>query len=228
MKKNYLLLVSSIALILAYSCNKDDDPIDPGTSTTDLLAKKVSTGPILDGTIDDAWSACQTLTGTAAVPSNADFEFYVGEAYDFTMRAMYDDNNIYFLAEWVDAADSKDRESWYFDTDDNVWDQQNKFPESVADKYYEDKFAFMWPVDLGADWDASTCYSICHAVDAGLGYDKGTKHYTNAAGEVVDMWHWKRVRTGNPGVNHRRGCNRNRPCPRSCLERCAVHPRGTG
>lgn len=173
----------------------------PGTSTTELLSKSVTTGPTIDGVIDASWANCQKLTGTGTVPNISDFTWYTGETYNFTLRSMRDATNIYFLAEWVDPTDSKAREGWYFDTTTNLWEEQNKFPISATDKWYEDKFGMMWPTastDV-TNWNASTCYSTCHGV-SNPPYSTFNKHYMTT-GEVNDLWHWKRVRTGNPFVN---------------------------
>ncbi|MDO9185561.1 MAG: ethylbenzene dehydrogenase-related protein [Bacteroidia bacterium] len=176
-------------------------PTDPGTSTTELKSLSVTTAPVMNGTIDASWANCQKLTGTGVVPNINDFVWFTGENYSFTLRSMHDATDIYFLAEWNDPSDSKSREGWYFDAGDNLWKQQNKFPISATDKWYEDKFAMMWPTastDM-TTWNASTCFSTCHAVNSPP-YSTFNKHYM-PTGEVNDFWHWKRVRTGNPFSN---------------------------
>lgn len=192
---------------LNYNANAEEDdgsctyPIDPGTSTTELKSLSVSTAPVIDGAIDASWANCQKLTGTAVVPNISDFTWYNGESYNFTLRSMHDATAIYFLAEWEDPSDSYEREGWYFDTTDNLWKQQNKFPTAATDKWYEDKFGMMFPTastDLNF-WNSSTCFSTCHAVN-NPPYSTSNKHYM-AMGEVNDFWHWKRVRTGNPFSN---------------------------
>lgn len=166
-----------------------------GTSTTELLSKSVTTGPTMDGTIDASWDNCQKLTGAAVIPNISDFSLFSGTSLNFTIRSMRDASTIYFLAEWNDPNDSKAREGWYFDTTTNLWKQQNKIATSVTDKFYEDKIAMLWPTaTAGSSWSSATCYSTCHTMPTGLGYNTGTKHYAEA-GEVIDMWHWKRVRT---------------------------------
>ena len=173
----------------------------PGTSTTELKSLSVTTGPTMDGTIDASWANCQTLTGTTSVPNISDFTWFTGETYTFTLRSMHDATDIYFLAEWADPTESLTREGWYFDTTTNLWKQQNKIPTSATDKWYEDKFAMMWPTasTILTDWNASTCYSTCHGVTSPP-YSTSNKHYMST-GEVNDFWHWKSVRTGNPFVN---------------------------
>ncbi len=234
-----MLLGSS--LIFNTGCKKDPEVIDPGTSTTDLLAKSFASAPTLDGTIDDMWEECQDLVGTTTVPDagsrgTADFnndgsdgpvgvfDPYTGEQNDFNLRAGTFGDKIYFLLEWDDAEDSKDRQSWYFDATSNKWKQQHKYANDDNDKYYEDKFAMLWAATAVQGFDANTCYATCHQ---GLTLvnptDKTARHYTSNPGEVVDMWHWKRVRcsveptviddqqmvykenTGNSDVNGRTG-----------------------
>lgn len=200
MKKNLLKLVAVgvifTGLIIGCSKDKEEPNPGPGTSTTDLLSLKTTTAPIIDGNIDASWANCQTLTGIATVPDLPDFNFFTGESYNFKMRSQYDANNIYFLIEYDDPQDSKDRQSWYFDSSAKLWKQQNKFPTSADDKYYEDKISFLWPTSTSesTEWNNATCYASCHAVNQALGYNTTTKHYANS-GQVIDMWHWKRVRT---------------------------------
>jgi len=200
MKKNYFLIIALFLMAISVfdSCKKDDEKVEPVTSATELNSKKATTAPVMDGTIDAAWDECDKLTNTAVVPGLAkDFANYTGESYDFTLRSMYDDANVYFLIEYADPKESLDRESWYFDNATKLWKQQNKKATSATDKFYEDKFAFLWPTaTTGTAFTSQTCYATCHSVDAAAGYNTENKHYTNAEGEVVDMWHYKAVRTG--------------------------------
>jgi len=219
MKKlfSFLSIILMGVLVSMSSCGKDDPkddpPVDPGTSSSDLLVKKFDAAPTLDGTIDDMWAGCQKLVNTVEVPTlaargtylNSDgagveenlglFEPYSGEKYDFTMRAGYTSDRIYMLIEWADEKDSKDRQSWYFDGTAKKWKQEHKYANTATDKFYEDKFAFLFPIGDVTGFSASTCYATCHQnltiVNA---KDKHTRHYLTVDGEKVDMWHWKRVR----------------------------------
>jgi hypothetical protein len=214
MKKLIYFALGS-AIILTTACSNDDeDPIlDPGESTTELLVKKFTAPPTMDGEIDAMWSTAQKLTGTTEVPNlaargtflNSDGEGveeelglffpFSGDKYPFTIRSGYSGDNIYFLIEWSDADDSKDRQSWYFDSSDKRWKGEHKYANAANDKFYEDKFAFLFPIGEVDGFSASTCYATCHQnLTIVKDKDKHTRHYLLTEGQKVDMWHWKRVR----------------------------------
>jgi len=184
---------------------EDGIGIGTGSSTTELLAKKALIGPTIDGVIDASWINAQELIVTAEVPDPGDnvFQGYVGNKYDAIVRAQYDDEYIYFLAEWKDTKQDASRDTWYFDPATSLWKQESNKPifndagEKTRDAFYEDKFAMQWDINNSTtDWANNTCYATCHA---GLPAEEGfAKHYTLAAGEQTDMWHWKSVRTGLP------------------------------
>lgn len=213
--KNLLSILIGVVLVFAIGCSSsNDDPNpDPGESTSELLVAKFTSAPIMDGTMDDMWSSAQRLVGSTVVPDlaargtwlNSDgegveenlglFDPFSGDSYPFTMRSGYFGDRIYFLIEWEDADDSKDRQSWCFDPSDKLWKGEHKYANHSADKFYEDKFAFLFPIGTVQGFDGSTCYATCHTA-AGIAKDKDkhTRHYLKNEGEVVDMWHWKRVR----------------------------------
>ena len=220
MKKYFIYLTAILfvgATLSLNSCKKDDGGEEPtpgpGESTTELLVKKFSAAPSLDGSIDEMWGTAQKLVGTTEVPNlaargtylNSDgegveealglFSPYSGEKYDFTMRAGYSGSDIYFLLEWVDGDDSKDRQSWYFDATDKLWKGEHKYANATDDKFYEDKFSFLFPIGDVTGFNASTCYASCHQnLTLENPKDKHTRHYLTTEGEKIDMWHWKRVR----------------------------------
>jgi len=218
--KSFLILsILSGALLFSSSCKDDNEdpppppPPNPGTSTVELKVAKFTAAPEMDGAIDAMWATAQTLTGTTSVPNlaardtylNSDgegieedlglFEPYSGEENDFELRAGYYNDRIYFLMEWVDGDDSKDRQSWYFDQDDHKWKGEHKYANAANDKFYEDKFAFLFPIGNVDGFSSSTCYATCHTASSiETPKDKHTRHYLTTAGQKIDMWHWKRVR----------------------------------
>ena len=203
MKRSIFLSIITTTLILfiiILGCEKDDKSSDPGTSTTELLSKKVSVAPVIDGSVDDSWLESQLLTTEAVVPSVEfdNFKGYVGNTYKVTMRSMYDDTHIYFLAEWEDSKLDASRETWYFDPSTKRWKQESRYPTFDADgnmirePFYEDKFALLFNVDNSvAGWNTASCYTSCHSVSS----EQKVRHYTAKADEFIDMWHWKSVRT---------------------------------
>ena len=213
--------------LLFSNCSDDDKKVDldPGTSTSELLVKNFSEAPTMDGAIDDMWSTAQKLETSVVVPSslgarntyynedgigeeNLDiFEAYEGESIDFTMRSGTVGSDIYFLIEWDDADDSKDRQSWYFDATAKLWKQEHKYANAANDKFYEDKFAFLFPIGTVDGFSSSTCFASCHSTGGTITNpkDKHTRHYLKTAGQKIDMWHWKRVRgTHNDRVDDQR------------------------
>jgi len=209
MKKSILYFVAIVfagSVFTLSSCKKTPEPAtpDPGSSKIELLSLKTTSAPTIDGIVDDVWANAQLLEGTVTVPSaGADalnpgqdvFQFYVGESTTYTMRSLYDNSNIYILLQWKDSKDSKDRMAWYFEPATKLWAQQNKFPDSPTDKWYEDKAAFMWNINQVAGWSTSTCYATCHTGVDPSPQGKSARHYTFNPGELIDIWHWKRVRT---------------------------------
>jgi hypothetical protein len=195
------------------------------TSSTELLVAKFASAPNFDGDIDDMWNTAQRLVSSVQVPSslgprntyynesgigeeNLDiFEAYEDESIDFTMRSGYVGTDIYFLIEWDDAVDSKDRQSWYFDDVAKRWKQEHKYANAADDKFYEDKFAFLFPIGEVTGFAASTCYATCHSTNGVITNpkDKHTRHYLKTVDQKIDMWHWKRVRgTHNDRVDDQR------------------------
>ncbi len=223
-KLNYYAL--AIIAIFAFACNNNNEepPVDPGESSSELLVKKFAAAPTMDGTVDEMWGTAQKLATNTQVPSgvgnrmtyynedgigekNLDiFEAYEGEKNNFTMRSGYFGEDIYFLIEWEDAEDSKDRQSWYFDPSDKLWKGEHKYANATDDKYYEDKFAFLFPIGEVDNFSTSTCYATCHTVsDIAKDKDKHTRHYLKNTNQKIDMWHWKRVRgTHNDKIDDQR------------------------
>lgn len=199
-----------------YGCTHEDVDIeeylpDATANETELVSIKVTTPPVIDGIVDAAWEDAKPLESRAVVPTlgpeknKENFYGYHGKAHNFSLRSMYDNENVYFLAQWDDNTESLDRETWYFNPVTKRWAQENRYPtfngESVMtrDGFYEDKFAFLWNVNNSVpDWNTKTCFASCHT---GIGQASGyARHYTNGPNERIDMWHWKRVREGAFGT----------------------------
>ena len=204
-----LWIIATLVLAIGYvsSCTKENQVLDvavPNTlnSATDLLSMKVATPPSIDGMVDDMWSNSPILEFSTTVPEVTGdvFRGYTGNIIpSVQLRSIYDNENIYFLAEWADPTESLKRNPWYYDSASRKWAQESGtfgFTSSPYRKpYYEDKMAMLWNIDNSVNgWNAGTCYKSCHTGLPSL--DGSSRHYTNYPSEKIDMWHWKSVRGG--------------------------------
>ncbi len=166
-----------------------------------LLAIPVTTAPTIDGVVDAAWASATAVEIGTSVWDIGEFEGYGGDSYTATVRALYDDARVYFLAEWDDPTLSNNRQCWYYDTNDSLWVQESGRPTFdngvlVEPAHYEDKLSFIWNVDESvATFSTQGCMTVCHTGVSGHPHGKTALKYTNSPGEAVDMWHWKLVRT---------------------------------
>lgn len=209
MKTKSLILLAAVAIIATtQSCKTDPVTVDPITSATDLTSLLVTTPPTMDGVIDASWDACDKLSSTAAIPDTAMFsplyKLFFGEKNNFTIRSMHDATNIYFLIELADLTKSVDQKSWYFDATSKLWKQPASnviATTSGSDKFGEDKFGMIFPVNENANWNKKTCFATCHANPAvksdpnNLIHD----HFTDSATFAADLWHWRSVQSQPSG-----------------------------
>ena len=176
--------------------------------------------PDLDGVVEAIWDTATAVS----IPVNYGW----AGSTNVTMKALYTDDKVYFLAQWGDDSLSDRREPWKKTADagigswmrvpaksqsdssgtDNGWFTTNGGMQlrtsPPADAAYEDKFAVIWggrdttaTVANVANFETKGCAVLCH-----VSFGGGTandKKYTNAPGEIADMWHWKLVRTGTVG-----------------------------
>lgn len=229
MKSIKLFLALLVIGTLLVNCTHDDapvySPVDPGgpdigESVDTLLVKRFSTAPNFDGDVDDVWSEARPLVNRATVTpagdriitlngsSNFDVSLeptdlmdpYTGESYKYSLRGGHDGEYLYLLFEWEDDTDSQDRQSWFFNSETSKWQQENKYANHKNDKYYEDKFGFMFPIGNPEGFAGGTCTVTCHGnleltgIDEEDAGNKVTRHYMKNVGELTDFWHWKRDR----------------------------------
>ncbi len=211
--RKYIWVITTLILGIGYavSCTKGDQVLDvpqPINSSTDLVSIKTTTPPVLDGIIDGMWANSPKLQFSTAVPEVTGdvFRGYTGNIIpSVTLRSAYDNDNIYFLVEWLDPTESINRQPWYFDPGTQRWAQESGSPTFSGSgaitrpAFYEDKLAFLWNVNKSVNgWNNGTCYKSCHT---GLpASDGSSRHFTNFPTEKIDMWHWKSVRGGINGA----------------------------
>jgi hypothetical protein len=159
-------------------------------SPTVLAAKKVSAAPPLEPALAGAWTSAPelvvSLRGGRNLPEGRT---------EARLRALYTADTIYFLIQYKDPTESVRRGPWVKQAD-GTWQKLRDPNDKGGDNnlYYEDKMALIWNISSPA-FEAKGCMSACHI---GEGKPFGNK-YTASAGERLDMWHWKGVRTGPTG-----------------------------
>jgi hypothetical protein len=133
-----------------------------------LTAASTSTPPVVDGVIDAAWDNAESITTLKGVE----------------LKALYDADNIYFLAQWVDGHNLMGGEAGPTESImKNLWSHDG---ESWSKSGNEDRFAFLW--DAGDSFGAS-CANMCHS-DGIMATSDGN----------ADVWHWKAHRTNPLGL----------------------------
>ncbi len=150
------------------------------SSATTIVAKKGT--PTIDGKDgDDAWGQASEVGLLLPVlkgggPSNA------------TVKAAYDDDNIYFLVKWEDPTKTENvhKAMWTYNAADKTWKQSGN----------EDRIYFLFNINA-TDFDAG-CSVYCHVGNPDWDVSED-KMGTNNPGETVDVWHWKGARTNPKG-----------------------------
>lgn len=209
-QSKYIWVITSFVLFAGYwvSCTKDDQVLDVpmAVNGTELFAEKITTAPTIDGTIDAMWIKAAKLNVTSVVPDpgNNMFTGYSGTAYPVTLRSMYDNQYIYFLAEVPDADKNLKGTPWYFNPTTKLWAQEPNAKQFDAngsltrDGFGIDQLAMLWNIDNSTPKFASqTCYASCHMFTPYMDYsvtpavmkaNTSGNHYTNGASEKIDMW----------------------------------------
>jgi len=192
MKMQLPALGAAVALMTLAGCQSQSpqQPVPPNT----LVAAKVAAAPNMAAlAADPAWAAAKPLT--FKLSDGANFAGGKGETTG-TLKAVYSGDMMYMMIQYQDPTNSV-RRGPYQKQADGSWkqlkDPQNKGGDDNV--YYEDKWAFLWPVGQVRNFEKQGCTVACHV---GEGKPYGNK-YTRDEGEILDMWHMKGMRTGTLG-----------------------------
>jgi hypothetical protein len=162
-------------------------------SRHDLLTSvPVDEAPTLDGVADEAfWADASEVEIPVENGANTDETTVV-------MRSVYTDDMVYFLVTWEDPTESFLRSPWEMQQD-STWVQLQDPEDEGGDNnlWYEDKIAFIWPINNSIpEFEEQGCGIACHR-----NVDIDTKPYglmfLEEEGQIADMWHWKSVRNVN-------------------------------
>jgi hypothetical protein len=188
MKRGWLWILLMVVLALGVSMGLFVGQPE-GAEKNVLVAKKVGTAPTIDGAMDSLWKQAAPLKVKVVGGRN------LPKGTEVTLRALYAGDTVYFLVQYADPTQSFRRAPWQKQADGS-WKKLEDPKDKGGDNnlYYEDKFAWIWNIST-PDFEKKGCLAACHT---GEGKPYGNK-YTAKAGERLDMWHLKSVRTGSVG-----------------------------
>ncbi len=143
-----------------------------------VTAVKVKKGPVIDGKVDKAWNKVRATR----IPVK---EGKIGDI-TVTMKALYDEEYVYFLFRWPDKTLSQNRVYMWTGAS---WEKR---------KGNEDRLGLLWDINGNIkDFAAKGCDAVCHKEK------KGDKEIffmkTDAADQLGDVWHWKAQRSNPAG-----------------------------
>ena len=214
--KSLLAIATCLGLVfvLLQGCDSRDGTLDPiNGSEPDpgnvLVAPHVSTAPTIDGVANDAvWDLAESIIVATSVVDIPSFAGYGGRSHQVELKAAYDDSFVYFQARYNDATLDSDRQTWYVDPATGQWMQESGRPLFDEDgllvrrAFYEDKFSLMWQATPVADFPEVGCTVACHVGLSPFSNEGGKTalKYTNTSGELLDMWHFKWVRSAGSEI----------------------------
>jgi hypothetical protein len=116
-----------------------------------------------------------------------------------TLKSAYDKDSMYLYMQYEDPTMSADRYPWVKQTDGTWKQMKNKDQTKHENTYYEDKVGVYFNINARG-FAKKGCAISCHITkegkNNGFSDTSAGRKYTRKAGETIDMWHWKSVRTG--------------------------------
>lgn len=149
-------------------------------NATTVVAKKGT--PTIDGKDGDAsWGQASEVNLSLPVQKG-------GGPSKATVKAAYDDDNIYFLVKWQDPTKTENihKKMWTYNAADKTWKQSGN----------EDRVYFLFNINA-TDFNTG-CAVYCHVGNPEWDVSED-KMGTNNPGETIDVWHWKAARTNPMG-----------------------------
>jgi len=170
-----LLLVIAFGVLFVLNSNEVT-----GAAKQSVTAAKVKKAPT--GLDDPAWQKAKS--------ANVHFEGkekFAGKKTSVTTKAVYTDQEIYFLFSWEDTTKSVTKGAWEYDG--QKWTHQ---------KGNEDRISLLFEINRINNFATKGCAIVCH-VPEGAPNAKEGKFGTSSAAEKGDLWHWKAARSDPAG-----------------------------
>lgn len=157
-------------LIILLWCVDVTGAVHEGEEATVLTAFMIDEPVVIDGVADEtAWNEARDLV----IPI---VDGKVGDV-EVVMKALYDEDYIYFYVQWPDPTQS---DTIFWNYSNGTW-----YPPA---KTTEDIFSLFWNINESVrGYNIAGCSVTCHA----------DRMRTNRPGEIIDYWKWK-AEKGNP------------------------------
>jgi Ethylbenzene dehydrogenase len=168
-------------------------------SSNVVVANRITSPPVIDG-IDDGTSVWGSNTSNLDIEHQAYGNNYI---YDLTMRASYDDYNIYFFLQWDEeneahyvVKENREHQNWIYSVVlDSLGERTDEFKWTV-DEVYEDRVGLMFlataPSSFTAEWASQGCLTGCHDDDETMSTHSPTRYF--------DVWQWSSSRSDKLGI----------------------------
>lgn len=185
--------VAAALAIVAASATGVGVYVADGAAVRPLVIARTQAPPRLDGEVNEPiWRGAKAVNiltrGGANLP---------GGEVTVTVRAAHDGLNAYFLFEWPDT--TRSQKHLPLRKTETGWQVlERDYARQDEDDYYEDKFGVMLARDSRLA-GLATSHLGPRPTDGKPGPAGGRGLHYTTDGSIVDVWHWKSVRTGPMG-----------------------------
>ncbi len=168
-----------------------DSTATPSSSV--VVANKLARPPVIDG-LDGGSDEWGEKSSTIELEHQAYADNFI---YQATVKAAYDDYNVYFLVRWSEVAQggfmvskNENHLNWTYDTEDELFHINRTYEDRVALMFQESRTFIN-------DWRALGCLLGCHL---------GAERMASPAPSIInDTWQWGSVRTNPLEIGYDRG-----------------------
>ncbi len=163
-----------------------------------LESMKLSAPISLDAN-NPVWSKAKSLTLTLSETPYKPKGFPGITTTTAVLKSAYDKNSMYLYMQYEDPTYSVARFPWIKQADGSWKQSKAKDQTGHENTYYEDKAGVYWDISargFAKKGCAIACHLTTNGTNAGVADLSAGRKYTRKAGQTIDMWHWKSVRTG--------------------------------
>ncbi|MDA7848262.1 ethylbenzene dehydrogenase-related protein [Sulfurospirillum sp.] len=165
-----------------------------------LESMKVSS-PISLEASNPIWNKAKALSFEMSETPYKPKNFKGMTSTNVTLKSAHDDKNFYLYMQYEDPTNSYARFPWVKQEDGSWKKMSNKDQTGHENTWYEDKVGVYFNINTRG-FAKKGCAISCHITkdgkNNGFSDNSAGRKYTRKAGETIDMWHWKGVRTGLP------------------------------